>query len=99
MAKFFISWSANLLFVFQALSRKVMSIRNTHVLQYVKILIENVYFRTPEEKWYTYPAWLFLHIQVTIIPVIWFSAISTKILMRKEMKRYLFGNSIHHVHE
>jgi hypothetical protein len=62
-------------------------------------LIENVYFRTPEEKWYTYPAWLFLHIQVIIIPVIWFSAVSTKIMMKKEMKRYLFGNSIHPVHE
>ena len=67
--------------------------------QYVTILIENIYFSIPEEKWYTYPAWLFLHIQVIIIPVIWFSAISTKILMRNEMKRYLFGNRIHPVHE
>ena len=60
-------------------------------------MIEIVHFRIPEEKWYIYPAWLFRYIQVIIVPVIWFSAISTKILMKKEMKRYLFGNSVHPV--
>ena len=54
------------------------------------VLIKNVHFRIPQEKWYIYPTWLFLCIQV-ILPVITLSAIATKILMKKEMQRYLFG--------
>ena len=63
----------------------------------VSILIENIYFRIPQEKWHIYPAWLFLYIQDIIVPVISLSAITTKILMKREMKRYLFGNNIHPV--
>ena len=62
-----------------------------------KCLIQNVHFRLPKEQWYIYPACLVLNIQKIIVPLIWFSAISTKILMKKEMKRYLFGNSVHPV--
>ena len=67
--------------------------------KYVSILIENIYFRIPQEKWHIYPAWLFLYVQDIIVPVISLSAITTKILMKKEMKRFLFGNNIHPVHE
>ena len=59
----------------------------------------NVLFRIPQEKWYIYPMWLLLYMHDIILPVICFSAIATKIMMKKEMKRYLFGNSIHKVHE
>jgi hypothetical protein len=59
------------------------------------VLIENFHFRIPQEKWHIYPTWLFLYIHEIILPVIWFSAIGMKILMKKEMKRFLFGNSIH----
>ena len=38
--------------------------------------------------------WLFLYIHDIILPVICFSAIAIKIVMKKEMKRYLFGNSV-----
>ena len=44
-----------------------------------------------------YPTWLFLYMQVIILPTFWLSAMATKILMKKEMKRYLFGNSVHPV--
>ena len=67
--------------------------------KYVSILIENIYFRIPQEKWHIYPAWLFLYVQDIIVPVISLSAITTKILIKKEMKRFLFGNNIHPVHE
>ena len=67
--------------------------------KYASILIENIYFRIPQEKWHIYPAWLFLYVQDIIVPVISLSAITTKILMKKEMKRFLFGNNIHLVHE
>ena len=67
--------------------------------KYVSILIENIYFRIPQEKWHIYPAWLFLFVQDIIVPVISLSAITTKILIKKEMKRFLFGNNIHPVHE
>ena len=67
--------------------------------KYVSILIENIYFRIPQEKWHIYPAWLFLYVQDIIVPVISLSAITTKILMKKEMKRFIFGNKIHPVHE
>ena len=67
--------------------------------KYVSVLTKNVCFRIPQEKWYIYPAWLFLYIQVIILPVILLCVISIKILMKKEIKRYLFGDSIHKVHE
>ena len=67
--------------------------------KYISILIENIYFRIPQEKWHIYPAWLFLYVQDIIVPVISLSAITTKILIKKEMKRFLFGNNIHPVHE
>ena len=35
--------------------------------------------------------------QTIIVPVINLSAIATKIFMKKEMKQYFFGNSIHQV--
>ena len=60
--------------------------------------IENVHFRIPEEKWHIYPTWLIRYIQAIIVPVIALSAISTKILMKKEIKQYLRGNKIHPVH-
>ena len=66
---------------------------------YVSILIENIYFRIPQEKWHIYPAWLFLYIHVIIAPAIGLSAIAMKIVMKNEMKRFLFGNSVHPVHE
>ena len=62
-------------------------------------VIENVNFRIPQDEYYMYPTWLFLYIQVIIVPIVWLSAIATKILMKKEMKRYLFGNTVHPVHE
>ena len=62
-------------------------------------LIKNIHFRIPQEKWHIYPAWLFLYIQNIIVPVTSLSAITTKILMKNEMKRFLFGNNIHPVHE
>ena len=62
-------------------------------------LIENVHFRIPQENWHKYPAWLLLCIHEIIAPVIALFAIAMKILMKKEIKRYLFGNSIHPVHE
>ena len=68
-------------------------------VRYVMVLIKNDHFRIPQENLYIYPTWLFLFIQVIILPVITFSAIATKILMKKEMKRYLFGNQVHPVHE
>jgi hypothetical protein len=34
-----------------------------------------------------------------IVPVTWVSAIAGNILMKKEMKKYLFGNRIHPVLE
>jgi hypothetical protein len=58
------------------------------------VLIENFHFRIPQEKWHIYPTWLFLYIHEIILPVIWFSAIGMKILMKKEMKRFLFGKMI-----
>ena len=70
----------------------------TVITKYVSsVLTKNVHFRIPQEKWYIYPAWLFLYTQVIILPVILLSAIAIKILMKKEIKRYLFGNSIHTV--
>ena len=100
MAKLCFSLSFYLLFDFPSLSTRVRRITDIYIIEkYLTILIENVNFSIPEEKWYTYPAWIFLHIQVIIVPVICFSAISTKILMRKEMKRYFFGNSVHPVRE
>ena len=60
--------------------------------------IENVHFRIPEEEWYIYPTWLVRYIQAIIVPLIVLSAISTKILMKKEIKQYLCGNSIYPVH-
>ena len=58
-------------------------------------LIENVHFRIPQENWHKYPVWLLLCIHEIIAPVIALSAIAMKILMKKEMKQYLFGNSVH----
>ena len=52
-------------------------------------LIENVHFRIPQENWHKYPAWLLLCIHEIIAPVIALFAIAMKILMKKEMKRYL----------
>ena len=66
--------------------------------KYVRLLIKNFIFRTPQEEYYMYPTWLFLYIQVIVLPIIWLSAMATKILMKKEMKRYFFGNSVHPVH-
>ena len=63
------------------------------------MIFKNVNFRIPQERWHIYPAWLFLYMQTIIVPVIMLSAIATKIFMKKEMKQYLFGNSIHQVHE
>ena len=63
------------------------------------VLISNVHFRIPQEEWYIYPAWLFICIQVIILPVITLSAIAIKILVKKEMQRYLFGNRVHPEHE
>ena len=60
-------------------------------------LIENVHFRIPQENWHEYPVWLLLCIHEIIGPVIAIFAIAMKILMKKEMKRYLFGNSVHPV--
>ena len=57
-------------------------------------LIENVYFRIPQENWHKYPVWLLLCIHEIIAPVIALSAIAMKILMKEEMKRYLLGNSV-----
>jgi hypothetical protein len=61
------------------------------------LLTINIHFRTPQENWHKYPAWLLLYIHEIIAPVIALSAIAMKILMKKEMKRYLFGNSVHPV--
>ena len=58
-------------------------------------MIENVYFRIPQENWHKYPVWLLLCIHEIIAPVIALSAIALKILMKKEMNRYLFGNSVY----
>ena len=60
-------------------------------------LIENVHFRIPQENWHEYPVWLLLWIHEIIGPEIAIFAIAMKILMKKEMKRYLFGNSVHPV--
>ena len=59
------------------------------------MLNKNVNFRIPQEEYYMYPTWLFLYNQVIILPTIWLSAMATKILMKKEMKRYLFGNKLY----
>ena len=61
-------------------------------------LIKNVHFRIPQENWHKYPAWLLLSIHEIIAPCIGFSAIAMKILMKNEMKRFLFGNSVYPVH-
>ena len=98
MAKFYFSESCNLPLYLHLLSKRVMNVRIIE-RKYVSILIENIYFRIPQEKWHIYPAWLFLYVQDIIVPVISLSAITTKILMKKEMKRFLFGNKIHPVHE
>ena len=58
-------------------------------------LIENVNFRIPQENWHKYPVWLLLCLHEIIAPVIALSAIAMKILMKKEMNQYLFGNSVH----
>ena len=58
-------------------------------------LIENVHFRIPQENWHKYPVWLLLCIHEIIAPVIALSAIAMKILMKKEVNRYLYGNSVH----
>ena len=63
------------------------------------LLTINIHFRTPQENWHKYPAWLLLCIHEIIAPVIALSAVAMKILMKKEMKQYLFGNSVHPVHE
>ena len=63
-----------------------------------KVSTKNVCFRIPQEKWYVYPAWLFLYIQAIILPVILLCVIAVKILMKKEIKQYLFGISVHSVH-
>ena len=63
----------------------------------VSVLIENILFRIPQEKWYIYPAWLFLYIQTIVVPVIILSAIASKIFMKKEIKRYIFCKSIHQI--
>ena len=60
-------------------------------------LIENVHFRIPQDNWHKYPVWLLLFIHEIIAPVIALLAIAIKILMKKEMIRYLFGNSVHPV--
>jgi hypothetical protein len=59
------------------------------------LLNKNVNFRIPQEEYYMYPTWLFLYNQVIILPTIWLSAMATKILMKKEMKRYLFGKKLY----
>ena len=58
-------------------------------------LIENVHFRIPQENWHKYPAWLLLCMHEIIGPVIGLFAIAMKILMKKEMKQFFFGNSVH----
>ena len=63
------------------------------------ILTESVDFRIPQERWHLNPAWLFIYIHEIIAPGIGLSAIAMKILMKKEMKRFLFGNSVHPVQE
>ena len=57
--------------------------------------IENVHFRIPQENWHKYPVWLLLCLHEIIAPVIALLAIAMKILIKKEMKRYLFGNIVH----
>ena len=66
-------------------------------IRYETVLTVNIHFRIPQENWHNYPAWLLLYIHEIIAPVIALSAIAMKILMKKEMKRYLFGNSVHPV--
>ena len=97
LAKFNLCLSCNSFHNFCQLHKWVRN--KKRLKEKVSVLINNCYFSIPQEKWYIYPALLVLNIQKIIVPVIWFSAISTKILMKKEMKRYLFGNSIHKVHE
>ena len=63
-------------------------------IRYVTVLTVNIHFRTPQENWHKYPAWLLLCIHEIIAPVIALSAIAMKMLMKKEMKQYLFGNSV-----
>ena len=62
------------------------------------LLTKNNHFRIPQENWYIYPTWLFLYIQFIILPVITLSAIATKILMKKEMQRYLFRTQVQPEH-
>ena len=64
-------------------------------IRYVTLLTVNIHFRTPQENWHKYPAWLLLCMHEIIAPVIALSAIAMKILMKKEVNRYLYGNSVH----
>ena len=54
-----------------------------------------IHFRIPQENWHKYPAWLLLFIHEIINPVIALLAIAMKILLKKEMRHYLFGNSVY----
>ena len=44
-------------------------------------------FRIPQEEYYMYPTWLFLYNQVIVLPIIWLSAMATKILMKKRNEK------------
>ena len=59
------------------------------------MLTINICFRIPQENWHKYPAWLLLCIHEIIAPVIALLTIAMKILLKKEIQRYLFGNSVH----
>ena len=59
--------------------------------------ITNFHFRISQENWYLYPTWLYIFIHEIIGPAIALSAVALKILLKTEMKQFLFGNSIHPV--
>jgi hypothetical protein len=59
----------------------------------------NFHFRISQENWHLYPTWLSIFIHEIIGPAIGLSAIALKILLKKEMKQFLSGNSVHPVHK
>ena len=100
MAKFLFIWYCHLLLGIFELHKEVRIVTNKYISnKKVLVLIGNVHFRIPQENWHLYPAWLILYIHVIIAPAIGLSAIAMKILMKNEMKRFLFGNSVYPVHK
>ena len=67
------------------------------LISHFPFFITYYHFRISQENWHLYPTWLYIFIHEIIGPAIALSAVALKILLKTEMKQFLFGNSVHPV--